>query len=211
MSELVPSQLTQYTLELAEVELRVQQTDHDLVLLQHELNRSGQQYGIQSPVPTILHRFFLGEIDLDTELGKRFAGPPLLSEIKFRPADWQLAQHGTATMTSQDGSAALTVDGNRETGIVELSFTLGAMLSLRFTLMDLPEADRRRWLDLMRREQGVAFLWGATRWERDYMIFVVRQYTSRAYSFSPNRFESAICLTSDVLTQFLDWLENFWS
>ncbi len=113
-------------------------------------------------------------------------------------------------MMTQDDHAALTVDLDRFTGMLELTFTLEAMLALRFELSSLDDVVRRRWLDLMRREQGIAFLWSPARWERDYMIFVVRKYDIRAYAFSPRRFEAAVRLTPDVLTAFLDWLEAYW-
>lgn len=212
MTELFTTTLSESTTPVAyvETEARVQLTEYDLDRLQHELNRAGQQQGIATNIPTVLRRFFTGEIDLDTELGKRFTGAPLLSMIKFRPESWQGSAYGTAALASQDGVATLNVDVNREQAGMELSFTHSAMLSLRFYLTDIPEDVRRRWLDLMRREQGVAFLLGPTRWDRDYMIFVVRKYNARAYAFSANRFEAAVRLTTDVLGQLLDWLEHFW-
>jgi hypothetical protein len=190
-------------------DLRAQQPSGYLELLQRDLSLSGHQYSIQRSAPTVLQRFFTGEIDLDIELSKRFVGPPLLSEISFRP-DETTGSRSTATLTTQDGGTLLTVDLNRINGALELSFTLGAMLSLRFELSNLAEVDRRRWLDLMRREQGIAFLWSRARWERDYMIFVVRKYGIRAYAFSPRRFEAAVRMTEDVLTALLDWLESYW-
>lgn len=193
-----------------EADVRVQQTGHNLVRLQQELALSGHQYSVQSAAPLVLQRFFTGEIDLDTELSKRFISAPLLSEVSFRPREAADSLRGTATMTTQDQSAILTIDVGRNNGALELGFTLGAMLSLHFELNNLAEVDRRRWLDLMRREQGIAFLWSRARWERDYMIFVVRKYNIRAYAFSPHRFEAAVRLTPSVLTAFLDWLEGYW-
>jgi hypothetical protein len=211
MSDLFSSTLTQETpFWPVEPEVRVSQEDVNLELLQRELVLSGHQYTIQHSAPVVLQRFFTGEIDLDTELSKRFNGAPLLSRVSLRPEKASQSPRGTAIMASQDDGASLAIDINQITGVLELTFTLGAMLSLRFTLSNLPEIDRRRWLELMRREQGVAFLWSRARWERDYMIFVVRRYNIRAYAFSPNGFEAAVRLTPDVLASYLAWLEGYW-
>ncbi len=193
-----------------EVDVHVCQTEQNLELLQRELTLSGHQYTIQNSAPVVLQRFFTGEIDLDAELSKRFNNAPLLSSISYRPGQAGSSPRGTAEMISQDGNATLTADINQINGVIELSFTLGSMLSLRFELNNLPEVDRRRWLELMRREQGIAFLWSRARWERDYMIFVVRRYNVRAYAFSAHGFEAAARMTPDVLTGLLDWLEGFW-
>lgn len=193
-----------------DIDIHVCQTDYNLDVLQRELTLSGHQYTIQNSAPVVLQRFFTGEIDLDVELSKRFNSAPLLSTMTTRPKLVHESARGTASLTSQDDNAALTVDINKITGVIELGFTLGAMLSLRFELSNLPEVDRRRWLELMRREQGVAFLWSRARWERDYMIFVVRPYNVRAYAFSPHGFEAGVRMAPDVLKTFLDWLEAYW-
>jgi hypothetical protein len=211
MTDFFPTSLMQDTPRWTEdTDIHVYQTEQNLDLLQRELTLSGHQYTIQNSAPVVLQRFFTGEIDLDTELSKRFNNAPLLSSIKLRPQAPGTSPRGTASLNAQDGNASLTVDINSINGLIELSFTLGSMLSLRFELSNLPEVDRRRWLDLMRREQGIAFLWSRARWERDYMIFVVRKYNIRAYAFSPHGFEAAIRMTPDVLTAYLNWLEGYW-
>lgn len=218
MSDLIVTRLPQNTSTLsrmetrsdARMEVRVHRTPHDLEVLQRQLNRAGQPYNAPHAVPAVLQRFFTGEIDLDTELGKRFTGSPLLSSIDFRPPLPEQATQGTATLTTQDDAASLIIDVHQHQGTLDLSFTLGAMLSLHFALDELGDIERRRWLDLMRREQGVAFLWSAARWERDYLIFVLRKYQIRAYAFSPRRFEAAVHLTPEVTHALLDWLENYW-
>lgn len=211
MSNQFPSRIPQDAApEASEPEQQVFQTSQSLELLQRELTLSGHQYTIQNSAPAVLQRFFTGEVDLDTELSRRFNGAPLMSYISLRPKAPGASPRGTAEMMSQDNNAAVMVDVNKNTGVMELSFTLGAMLSLRFVLSNLPEIDRRRWLDLMRREQGVAFLWSRARWERDYMIFIVRKYNIRAYAFSPHGFEAAVRMTPEVLETFLGWLEGYW-
>lgn len=211
MADLSPAKFTEQPSSWgSNPDVHVYQTEHNLELLQQELTLSGHQYTIQNSAPVVLQRFFTGEIDLDVELGKRFNGAPLLSFATMRPEEPGDSLRGTADLVSQDDHARLTVDFNRINGVLEVGYTLGAMLSLRFELSNLPEIDRRRWLDLMRRDQGIAFLWSRARWERDYMIFVVRRYNIRAYAFSPRGYEAAVRLTPDVLTKFLDWLEAFW-
>jgi hypothetical protein len=85
------------------------------------------------------------------------------------------------------------------------------MLTLRFGLDQLGDMDRQRWLDLMRREQGgLAFLWGQSRWEEDYLICIARKYHTNVYAFSPRNFDAAIRLTPEVTRKLLNWLEEFW-
>jgi len=95
--------------------------------------------------------------------------------------------------------------------MIQISFTFGSMITLRFGLSELSDTDRKRWLELMRRQQGgLAFLWGPRRWTSDYLICITRKYHSNLYAFSPNNFESAVRMTSDVTTKLLDWLDEFW-
>jgi len=194
----------------SEADSHTRQAEQSLDLLQQELILSGHQHTIQSAAPAVLQRFFAGEIDLDAELSRRFSNAPLMARIALRPDDPGGATRGTAELMTQDKAASLVIDVNQTTGVLELIFTLGSMLALRFTLSNLPEVDRRRWLELMRREQGIAFLWSRARWERDYMIFVVRKYNIHAYAFSPNGIEAAVRMTPEVLRAYLDWLEGFW-
>ncbi len=93
---------------------------------------------------------------------------------------------------------------------VEVTFALLSALGLRFNLCPLIASDRRRWLDLMRRENGIAFLWTRERWEQAYLIFVVREHFARLYAFSPHGFEAAARLTPDMVTALIDWLESSW-
>jgi hypothetical protein len=161
--------------------------------------------------PWTLQQFFNGEIDLDAELAKRFPTMPMMSMVKFRT----LGSHSgrrVATLSSQDGSASLTFDGDTSTKMIHMSFTLGSMLTLRFTLNELSDLDRSRWLELMKRDEGgLAFLWGQTRWSNDYVICIARKYFTNFYAFSPHNFEAAVRLTPGVIRQLLDWIEDIWS
>jgi hypothetical protein len=93
---------------------------------------------------------------------------------------------------------------------MEVTFTLYSSLALHFTLNALEDAYRSRWLDLMRRENGITFLWTRERWEQPYLIFVVREYFVRLYAFSPSGVEAAVRITPDVITALLDWLGELW-
>jgi hypothetical protein len=160
--------------------------------------------------PVTIKQFLRGEIDLDTELARRFANAPLMTSIARSPQDTRPASRATAILNSQDGGAMLTFDIYSEQNISEATFTLHHMLALRFHLPDLSSYDKRRWLDLMRREAGVAFLWTSRRWEDDYFIFVLRPHYVRMYAFSPQRFEASVRLTHPVSRQLINWLDIRW-
>jgi hypothetical protein len=165
---------------------------------------------VSSNPPWTLQQFFNGEIDLDAELVKRFSSMPLMSTIHFRSLGTRTGR-GVATLTTVDGAASVILDADAATHVVQMSFTFASMLTLRFTLDSLSDVDRKRWLELMRREQGgLAFLWGPTRWENDYVICLSRKYFTNLYAFSPNNFEAAIRMTPEVTKKLLAWLEDFW-
>lgn len=189
-------------------------TNQDRQRLALDLRESGHQRSIQISAPVALQLFFSGEIDLDPELARRFVNAPLLSHVRFIPERGEpIRRQATALFSSQDDSAIMTVDAPVNHGsdvCLEFTFTLFSTLALRFSLQPLVTADRRRWLDLMRRESGIAFLWTRDRWEKAYLIFVVREHFARLYAFSPFGFESAVRLTPDMITGLLDWLEGLW-
>ncbi|MGJ3238423.1 MAG: hypothetical protein ACFE0Q_06935 [Anaerolineae bacterium] len=161
--------------------------------------------------PWTLQQFFDGEIDLEQELLKRFPTVPAMNTIKFRTLGMNSGRK-VATLSAQDGSASMIVDADIESKVVQMSFTLGSMMTLRYVLSDIPANNRERWLDLMRRDQGgLAFLWNEDRWREDYLICVSRQYATNIFAFSPHNFESAVRITNDVTQQLLDWLEDIWN
>lgn len=161
--------------------------------------------------PVTIKQFLRGEIDLDTELARRFASAPLLTSIARSPQDSRPASRATAMLTSQDSGAMLSFDIYTDQDATEATFTLNHMMALRFHLPNLSNYDKRRWLDLMRRDVGVAFLWTSRRWEDDYFIFVLRPHYVRMYAFSPQRFEASARLTHPVARQLISWLEMRWS
>lgn len=161
--------------------------------------------------PWTLQQFFNDEIDLDQELASRFPRMPVMSRIAVRPLGANTAR-GVASLSSQDGSAQVVFEADAATQVVQMAFTYGSMLTLRFALRDLSDVDRQRWLQLMRREQGgLTFLWGPSRWESDYLVCIARRYYTNVYAFSPNNFEAGIRMTPEVLTKLLEWLAEFWT
>lgn len=161
-------------------------------------------------IPWTLQQFFNGEIDLETELATRFDGMPLMSQIKFRSLGSQTGR-GVATISAPDGSAQVVFDADKNNKVVHMSFTLGSMLTLRFSLTDLSNDARQRWLDLMKRDEGgLTFLWGPARWEKDYLICVTRKYFTNLYAFSPHNFNAAIRMTPEVTRKLLDWMNEYW-
>jgi hypothetical protein len=160
--------------------------------------------------PWTLQQFFDGEIDLDVELAKRFPSMPTMASIRFRTLGAESGRR-VALLSTQDGSATVTVDADQNTKVIQLSFTFGSMLTLRFVLDTLNDVDRARWLELMRREQGgLAFLWGPARWQNEYLVCISRKSFTSLYAFSPNNFEAAVRLTPSVTEKYLDWLDEIW-
>lgn len=166
--------------------------------------------GSREQTPWALQQFFDGEIDLEQELLKRFPTVPAMTTIKFRTLGLNSSRK-VATLSTQDGGASLIVDADVETKVVQLSFTFGSMMTLRYVLSDLPSNNRERWLELMRREKGgLAFLWNEDRWREDYIICVSREYSTNIFAFSPHNFESAVRITKKVTEELLTWLEDVW-
>jgi hypothetical protein len=160
--------------------------------------------------PLTIKQFLRGEIDLDTELARRFARAPLMATIARTPQDARPAGRATAMLASQSNDAALSVDVYGDQNVTELTFTLGHMLAFRFRLENLSTYDKRRWLDLMRRDSGVAFLWSSRRWEDEYAICVLRPNYVRVYAFSPRQFEASVRITHPVARQLTNWLDMRW-
>ncbi len=160
--------------------------------------------------PWSLQQFFNGEIDLDVELARRFPTMPMMSIIKTRSLGTNTGRK-VAELSSQDGASTMLVDADTVSKVIQLSFTYGSMLTLKFAMTDLNNMDRERWVELMRRDVGgLAFLWGTKRWSSDYMICITRKHYTNMYAFSPNNFEAGVRLTPKVTTDLLDWLEKIW-
>jgi hypothetical protein len=164
-----------------------------------------------TPTPWLLQQFLDGMIDLESELIERYPNLPLMSVIKTRA----LAQghtHQVATLTAPDDSATLTFDIDPVANLAELTFALSGLFSMCFSL-DRPDTiDRPRWLEIMeRRQAGLTFLWGATRWEGDYLVWIVRRYQTNLYAFSPHGMTASIRMTPDVTRDLLAWLRKLWA
>lgn len=187
-------------------------TNQDRQRLGLELRESGHQRSIQISAPVTLQQFFSGEIDLDTDLARRFSNAPLLSNVKVFPKLGQpVKRMATAIFSSNDDFATMNVDAHTDKdATLDFTFTVFSALALRFRLAPLAAGERQRWLDLMRRPNGITFLWTHQRWEESHLIFVVREYYGRVYAFSPDGKQAAARLTPDAIQDLTDWLEDLW-
>ncbi len=163
---------------------------------------------LQREAPPLLQRYGEGEIALGHELALRFPSAPLLSLVHTRVIH-ERTRLETATLSAQDGSALLRVQADGARG-VQFAFQAYGMLGLTFSPARLSEADRRHWLSTLRQGGDVTFLWGAQRWDSDYLIGVPDRYHVSLYAFSPLHTEAAARLTPDVAARLLGWLEGMW-
>ncbi len=188
-------------------------TNQDRQRLALALRESGHSRRIQSEGPILLQQFFAGEIDLDNDLARRFPNAPLVSHARFGTEDSDVpGSVATALLSSQDDSTIMTVDAytQGEEAALEFTFTLFSALGLRFRLVGLNVGELAEWIELMRRQDVIAFLWTRDRWEQPYLIFVVREYYGRVYAFSPTGIEAALRLTPDMISGLVGWLEQVW-
>jgi len=163
---------------------------------------------LQREAPALLQRYSEGEVSLGYELAQRFPAAPLLSIVRTRVIH-ERTRLESATLAAQDGSASLVVqaEGPRS---VQFSFQSLGMLGLTFSPARLSDPDRRHWLVNLRQAGDVAFLWGAMRWDSDYLISSTDRYFTTLYGFSPLHAEAAARLTPDATAQLAAWLETLW-
>ncbi|WP_119067821.1 hypothetical protein [Aggregatilinea lenta] len=189
-------------------------TNQDRQRLARDLRESGHMRSVASDAPIDLRQFFAGEIDLDDDLSQRYVNAVLLSHIRLLQAPGDPPRcRAAATFNSQDDSVSMNVDAFHDAAgdiHMNFTFTLLSTLSQRFSLNGVPPVDARRWLELMRRDSGITFLWTHARWEKPYFIFVVREHFARFYAFSPQGYEASVRLTPDMVTQLCTWLEKVW-
>mgnify|MGYP001205323943 FL=1 len=164
-----------------------------------------------STAPWLLQQHYNGRINLTDELTLRYPSLPLLTIVKLRKGKG-MEQPALASLSAPDGTASLLVEAQPGSRIVDFAYTFGSMLTMRFRLSDLSHMDCTHWLELTRRDQdGVAFLWGKSRWEKDYLICTIRRQFVSLYAFSSQGFESGVRLTHDAKGQVHDWLHVLWS
>lgn len=171
-----------------------------------------QPDGPAGPVtPWLLQHFLDGQIDLEAELAERYPHLPLLSVFKSRNL-YERSTHQVATLSAPDDSASMLVDIDTSKDLTQFTFAISGMFSRAYTL-DRPSAiDRPRWLEAMERRQGgLTFLWGASRWESDYLIWVLKRYQTNVYAFSPAGITASVRITPDVTRQLLAWLRKLWT
>lgn len=183
----------------------------DEFVLADKLKRDTQEVeSAMKQVPLTLQPFFREQIDLNEELVSRFPNMPLMSVIRFRDL-YGNGERGVATLSSQDGSASLIVDISKKNAEMQFAFTYGSMLSMRFQMNELSELDRQAWLQNMEtRVNEIVFLWGQSRWAKDYVICVPHPYYVSLLAFSPNNFEAAVRIAPATVSSLLAWLQRFW-
>jgi hypothetical protein len=163
--------------------------------------------------PWALRQYLDGQIDLDRELSRRFPAMPVMSQIHVH--NYGTLRHGLAHVATQDGAASLIVEVDEPTRAVQFTFLTSGMIGVKFNPSRLTDLDREHWLHTMLRasseKQGeIAFLWGAARWESDYLIYAPRKHFTNVYAFSPLHVEAAARLTSEVTNKLVEWLEGYW-
>lgn len=167
---------------------------------------------ISTGAPPLLSSFLAGRSDLDDELAIRFRTAPLFIDPHFDPPiGKQGGKYGIATYSVQDGAASLQIELLGTNGGTQFTFIMNGMFGIKFKLDEIPLTKRRRFLNILRRNNVIAFLWTEQRWEADYLIFVVRDGFARIYAFGNDRYEAACRLTPEGLSQLADWMTGFWS
>jgi hypothetical protein len=161
--------------------------------------------------PWLLQQHFAGKVDLPSELSNRYPILPLMTVIKLKPGKGA-HQPNLSTLSAPDGTATVLFEAMPDSHQFQLAYTIGSMLTFRFKMSDLTPVDCAHWLQLIHREQdGVAFLWGQSRWEKDYLICTIRRQFACLYAFSPLGFEAGVRMTHEVKGELHDWLASIWN
>ena len=176
----------------------------------HDLRTSGHIHTFRESAPPMLQRFLRLEIDLDEELSKQGAAAPLMSAVSLKPRRPRGdEQRLVAEMSGQDAGATVHVEVYPENDLTLFLFGLEHMLTLRFRLPKLDLDERRQYLDLMHRDDGIVILWTRERWERDYLVFIKQEFFTRVYAYS-GMYEATTRMTNEVVGGLMDWLERCW-
>ncbi len=161
--------------------------------------------------PWLIEQHQYGRINIYEELTIRYPSLPLLTIIKTRESR-SPSQPTLMVMSAPDGMAGLVAEVKPNTRQLQLAFTYGSVMTMRFVFDELNANVCIDWLDMLRRPQdGTAFLFTEARWEKDYLITVVRKKFACIYGFSRNGFEAAMRMTDEVKNHFHDALRRAWS
>lgn len=189
-------------------------TNQDRQRLARDLRESGHYRTVSTDAPIELRQFFTGETDLDDDLSQRYVNAALLSHARLVQLPGEPPRYRAVTiLSSQDDSVSMNVDAFQDAAgaiRMDFTFTLLSTLTQRFALHGVPPVDARRWMELMRRDSGITFLWTRARWEQPYFVFVVREHFARFHAFSPQGYEASVRLTPDMVTLLCNWLEAVW-
>lgn len=211
--KLSPEQLTQLSnADLAQISQqvtgRLNNQDWQRIIL--ELKASGHIHTFQESAPPLLRRYLKLEIDLDEELAKGGFNSPLMSNLGFDPRRPRGDEDRVlANLSTQDGGASMQFEIEPDSRQTAISFGVKSMLTLKFKLPGLDQDECYAFLDQLRRDAGLSFLWTPERWDRDYLLFIKGEFFTRVYAFSPH-FEAASMLTNDLAGSLTDWLEKAW-
>jgi hypothetical protein len=198
--------------ELAEVsrEITGRLNNQDWQKIVHDLRASGHIHTFHKSAPPFLQHYLRLEADLDDELASYAMASPLMSSLSLKPQRPRGDESRMiARLSSQDTGSTMEVAFYPEVDTLTAAFTVKSMLTLRFKFAHLDLDERRAFLEMMHRDNGIAILWTPERWEQDYMIFVKQEVFTRAYAFS-GQFDASARLTNEATGDMLDWLERCW-
>lgn len=175
-----------------------------------DLKLTGHIHTFRESAPPFLQKFLKLEADLDGELAKQASAAPLMSTISLDPRRPKGDEPRVmALLASQDEGSHMRIEIHPNYDMTSVAFSVKSMLTLRFNLPNLDVDERYNFLDMLRRDQGITFLWTPDRWERDFLIFIKREFFTRVYAFSAAN-EATARLTSEVIGSLTDWLEKAW-
>ena len=198
--------------ELAEVsrEITGRLNNQDWQKIVHDLRVSGHVHTFHKSAPPFLQHYLRLETDLEEELAGHSMSSPLMSSLSLSPKRPKGDEERMiARLSSQDTGSTMEIGIYPEMDTMTAAFTVKNMLTLRFKFPHLDLDERRGFLEMMRRDEGIVVLWTRERWEQDYMIFVKKKVFTRAYAFSSN-FEALARMTNEATGNLLDWLERCW-
>jgi hypothetical protein len=175
-----------------------------------DLKLTGHIHTFRESAPPFLQKFLKLEADLDGELAKQASAAPLMSTISLDPRRPKGDEPRVmALLASQDEGSHMRLEIHPSYEMTSVAFSVKSMLTLRFNLPNLDVDERYTFLDMLRRDQGISFLWTPDRWERDFLIFIKREFFTRVYAFSSGN-EATARLTTEVIGTLTDWLEKAW-
>jgi hypothetical protein len=160
--------------------------------------------------PPFLRQALSGEIDLEAELSVRYPQMPVMATLHTRRTAGH-SPRGIATISTQDGAASLVFEVEAAARHMACAFIIGSMIGQRFTFPALSDSDRGYWRDGLMHSLGeTVYLWGAARWESDYLVCIPHRHYTSVFAFAPHHAEAAARLTREVTVRLTEWLATAW-